>query len=156
VPIAPILWIFVRAIRSFIGLFGKDRRLLGVSGRPARVVSVPDGFVEHVRDVVAREDAVAYGTPAPAPPGSAGPLDGISATLAARAPAPSARLLLWPELDGPVATPIRAPVGPGPGIPGIGAEPLVPADGATLRAAPGSLFAGVAPAHDAFGEWLRR
>jgi hypothetical protein len=144
-----------RLIGSFFDLFGKDRSsLLGISAEPAVVISTPDGLVEHVRDVVARRDVVFYGGPSSAAPGAAAPLDGLSATFALRAPTPPSAppKLLWPELDGTLAGEVRtvAPVGPGPGIPGIGSEPLVPASGSPLRAAPGSLPAGIAPAGDSF------
>jgi hypothetical protein len=91
--------VFVKAgklLGSIFDLFRKDEKsILGISSEPTVVLATPDGFVEHIRDVV------------------------------------------------------------GPGIPGIGAEPLVPADGTTLRAAPGSLFAGAAPAGDVFGPDMR-
>jgi len=145
-----------RLIGSFFDLFGKDRKsLLGVSAERKVVVSTPDGFVEHVRDVVARRDVVVFGGPPSATPGAAAPLDGLSATFALVTPAPPPSApprLLWPELDGALAGEVRtvAPVGPGPGIPGIGMEPLAPVSGSPLRAAPGSLPAGIAPAGDSF------
>lgn len=152
-----ILNVFVVAARlvgSFFDLFGKDSGLMGVSGDPAVVLATPDGFVEQVRDAVARRDTVSYGAPSPSAPGAAAPLDGLSATLSLRAPQPPAAppRLLWPELDGTLSGEVRAiaPVGPGPGLPGIGKEPLAPASGSPLRAAPGSLPAGVAPAGDGF------
>jgi hypothetical protein len=157
-----IISVFIEAaklVETFFEQFRIDRTsLLGVSARPAVVVSTPDGFVEHVIDLVARRDVVAYGTPASFAPGGAAPSDGLSATFAVRAPtAPAAQRLLWPELDGTLAAETRvvAPVGPGPGLPGIGSEPLVPADGATFRAAPGSLPSGFAPAGDGFGPDMR-
>lgn len=152
-----ILDLFVQAghlLGSLFDLFGKDTKtLLGVSQRPAVVIAPSDGAVEHVRDVVARRDVVVYGTPYAVAPGSAMPADGLTAAFSTRAVAPAgAQRLLWPELDGTLAAETRvvAPVGPGPGLPGIGARPLVPASGSPLRAAPGSLPAGIAPAGDGF------
>jgi hypothetical protein len=160
VGFAAVVNIFVEAgklLRPFFDLFGRARGFLGASRTPVLVLSTPDGFVEHVRDLVARRDAVRYGTEATSAPGSAAPADGLTATSAGRARAASApQRLLWPELDGTLAAEVRvAPVGPGPGIPGIGARPLVPADGTQLRAAPGSLFAGIASAADAFGPGMK-
>lgn len=153
-----IINIFVsagRLIGSFLDLFRNDKNsLLGLSAEPAVVISTPDGMVEHVRDVVARRDIVIYGGPSSAAPGAAAPLDGLSATFAVRAPGPPSTpsRLLWPELDGTLAGEVRtvAPVGPGPGIPGIGTQQLAPASGSPLRAAPGSLPAGIATAGDSF------
>ncbi len=158
-----IVNVFVEAGRlkgPLFELHGKDTStLLGVSAKATVVIATPDGFVEHVRDVVTRRDAVRYGTPYSAAPGSVAPADGLSATFAARTVAAPTFVprLLWPELDGTVAaqTRVAAPVGPGPGLPGIGGRPLVPASGSPLRAAPGSLPAGIAPAGDGFGADLR-
>jgi hypothetical protein len=140
--------------RAFFDMFATDTTtILGVPVQPGLVISTPDGFVEHVRDVVARRDTVGYGAGSSAAPGSVAPLDGLSATFAARQPAPAtAPRLLWPELDGTLVAPTRvaAPVGPGPGIPGIGAQSLVPTSGPPFRSAPGALPAGLAPAGDGF------
>jgi hypothetical protein len=148
--------VFVEAgklLGSFFDLFGRARGFLGASRTPSLVLSTPDGFVEHVRDLAARRDAVQYGAAATSAPGSEAPSEGLSATAVAGPHVPArAQRLLWPELDGTLTAEIRvAPVGPGPGIPGIGATALAPLDGTAIRAAPGSLFAGVATARDAFG-----
>jgi hypothetical protein len=46
---------------------------------------------------------------------------------------------------------LPVPVGPGPGIPGVGAEPLYPVNGVRFAASPGSLPAGLAPATQGHG-----
>ena len=145
-PVSNVLQFFVDVIWFPIPFFG----LLRAGRATGKVVATPDSVLEEVREsVVARGGRVTFDPLA----------DGLTASGAAAAARPPRRpreVLVYPELTGSLdAADAQAllvtPVGPGPGLPGVGARPLVPADGALFRAAPGSLPAGVAPAAGGYG-----
>jgi hypothetical protein len=46
---------------------------------------------------------------------------------------------------------LPVPIGPGPGVPGVGGEPMYPIEGTRFAASPGSLPAGLGPGASGYG-----
>ena len=160
----PLGWLFP-IFATFAGLvFGverllrPDRSLLGVpdAWQPEPVIGPPDGWVEQLILESRAPVPTPYASPGGWAPGSAAQFDALSPELVRSEPVPASKPKLLAaglsDLGEPaLRNALPVPVGPGPGIPGIGSQPLFPADGSRFEAAPGSLFAGVAPATSGAG-----
>jgi hypothetical protein len=140
-------------------LFQRDTTLFGIpapwSATP--LVGTPDSWVEQVL-LDSRMDApITYGLPAGTAPGAETLLAGAAPSSHIALPlAPRSRSLIlaagMTEVWEPATSALLpVPVGPGPGIPGVGTEPLYPVNGVRFAASPGSLPAGIAPAANGHG-----
>jgi len=149
----PIFATFAGMVFGLSRLLRPDNSLYGVSDvwQPSPVVGPPDGWLDQLILESRQPEPALYASPANFAPGSAALFDADSPELVHhRELADSQPLLLaagLSEMGEPaLRNALSVPVGPGPGIPGIGAVPFVPVDGSHFEAAPGSLFAGAAPA----------
>ena len=161
----PFSWVFP-IFATFSGLtLGVERLLkpdlsyLGVSDawEPTPVVGPPNGWLDQLM-LDARQSLVPdYGTPANVAAGSIGAMDSVApgepldVAIAPVAEEQTVAAGLSQVGESVARYVLPTPIGPGPGIRGVGAQPLYPADGSRFEASPGALFAGVAPATDGSG-----
>jgi hypothetical protein len=139
--------------------FQTDASLFGLPQpwAPTPLVGTPDSWVEQVLLDTRMDTPVTFGLPAGRAPGIEEPLSGVAplahdpVPLPARRPAAVLAAGMTSAWEPATSELLPVAVGPGPGIPGIGSEPMYPANGARFMAAPGALPAGFAPAASGFG-----